>query len=108
MDERIQRILVIIGALIILILFSWLKQRKKDRQPIYTYNATIRSKTVVKNTVKGIYGPKNVFSYTVIFDLADGSWVELTAPESIGRYSDGTSGTVIFQGTKCERFDPDQ
>ena len=107
MDERILRILIIAGVLAILILFAWLKQRKKDRQPIYTCHATIRSKTVVKNVIKGVYGPKNVFSYTVLFDLSDGRSVELTAPESIEKYPDGTSGTVVFQGTKCERFDPD-
>ena len=107
MNDRIKILIPLAIFTAIFLLVQWLEQRKKDRQPIYTYRATIRSKTVVKNTVKGIYGPKNVFSYTVIFDLADGSWVELTAPESIGRYPDGTSGTVIFQGTKCERFDPD-
>lgn len=107
MNERILPILIIVGVLGIMLFFAWLKDRKKRRQPIYTYRATIRNKTVVSTTTKGIYGPINVRSYVVTFDLADGSRVELTAPEEIGKYPDGTTGTVIFQGKKCERFDPD-
>ena len=107
MNDNIIILIALIVAGTLFLLVEFLKQRKKDRQPIYTYRATLRSKSVVATSTKGVYGPVNVRSYVVTFDLADGSRVELTAPEEIVKYPDGTTGTVIFQGTKCERFDPD-
>lgn len=107
MNDRIKILIVLAIAGSIFLLVEFLKQRRKDRQPTIRIRATIRSKAVVSTTTKGVYGPMNVRSYIVTFDLADGSRAELTAPDTIGQYPDGTSGTITFQGTKCERFDPD-
>lgn len=108
MDEKILRIIVIAAALAILLLFAWLKDRKKNRQPIYTIKATIQSKSVVSTPVRGLYGPKNLLDYMVTFYLADGRIVELSAPDNVGNHPVGTTGTLVFQGTKCERFDPNK
>lgn len=108
MNDRIKILIALAIFTALFLLVQWLKQKKKDRQPTIAIRATIHSKAVVQTTTKGIYGPVNVRSYVVTFDLADGSRVKLTAPEEIGNYPDGTTGTVIFQGSKCERFDPDK
>lgn len=108
MNERLLPILIISGVLVILIFFAWLKQRKKDRQPTITIRATVRSKSPVTTSVRGPYGLRNIHGYQVTFDLADGSRVALSVPENFGKYPDGTTGTLTYHDTKCERFDPDQ
>lgn len=107
MNDRMKiLILVLIGAAIF-ILISWLKEKKKGRQPTYEYKATIVSKQVVVKAVRGPYGLRNNRSYLIEFKLSDGNVVTLSAPTEMG-YPDGTTGTLIFQGTKCEKFTPDK
>lgn len=99
-------IYAIIGIpIIIFILRSWLKDRKQSRLPTYEYKATIVSKQVVVKTLKGPYGLRNNYGNLIVFRLSDGNTVELHAPAEMG-YPEGTSGTLIFTGTKCEKFTP--
>jgi len=101
-------LLIIIGIPVaIFVLRSWLSDRKKSRLPTYEYKATIVSKQVVVKAVRGPYGLRNNLSNLIVFQLSDGNMVELHAPAEMG-YPDGTTGTLIFQGTKCEKFTPDK
>lgn len=90
------------------ILSAWLQDRKRDRTPIYEVRAVIVSKRVVGEAVRGVYGHRNAFSYYIIFKLEDGTQVELSASEDGGRFLLGTAGTLVYQGTKCEKFTPDE
>lgn len=106
MNDRLI-LLVFIGIPIaIFVLRSWLSDRKKSRLPTYEYKATIVSKQVVVKAVRGPYGLRNNLSNLIVFRLSDGNTVELHAPAEMG-YPDGTTGTLIYQGTKCEKFTPD-
>ena len=101
-------LLIFIGIPVtVFVLKSWLKDRKNSRLPTYEYKATIMSKQVVVKAIKGPYGLRNNLSNLIVFKLANGQLVELHAPAEMG-YPDGTTGTVIFTGTKCEKFTPDK
>lgn len=106
MDDNIIILLLLSIFVSLFLLKEVIKEKRKNRQPTIECRATILSKQVVVNTIRGPYGLRNNLSNLIVFKLSDGTAVELHAPAEMG-YPDGTSGILIFQGTKCERFDPD-
>lgn len=84
---------------------------KNRRQPTITIPATIVGKE--QNLDNVIYsGSAARFSGTVhylTFKTKDGLLVTLTVPrDDYYNLKEGTTGTLTYQGTKCERFDPDK
>lgn len=111
MTDNQQRLLFV-GLLLvgagIFVLVSWLKDRKKNRAPVYEWKATVLSvKLFSQSAVGGGLGHYAMRSCRVVFELENGPVVELTGSEELSRYPVGTKGTLIFQGTKCEKFTPD-
>lgn len=106
MNDRIKILIALVMFTAVFLLVQWLKQ--KDRQPTIAIRATIQSKTVHTQSVKGLYGATNLRYCRIFFLLADGSSIELNTPEELYRYPDGTAGRLVFQGEKFERFDPDE
>lgn len=105
------RIPLLFGATVftcIFLLYHWLKEQKKNSQPVYEYQAKIHSKTVVPHTVRTLTGVRNIFDYLIQFEIGSGNLIELSAPESMGKYPDGTTGTLTFQGEKFLKFVPKQ
>ena len=107
MNDRIPLLIGVAIFSCIFLLFSWLKEQKKNRQPIYEYQASIYSKSVVPHTVRTLVGVRNIFDYQIQFEIGTGNLIELSAPESFGKYPDGTTGKLTFQGDKCLKFVPD-
>lgn len=107
MNDRRKILIALIIFTAGFLLIQWLKQKKKDRQPTVTIRATIQSKAVFSQTVRGMYGSTNLRYCRILFLLADGSSVELNTPEELYKYPDGTAGRLVFQGETFERFDPD-
>lgn len=108
MNDRIKILIALAIFTAVFLLVQWLKQRKKDRQPTVAIRATIQSKSVSAQSVKGLYGARNLRYCRILFLLADGSSIQLNTPEELYKYPDGTSGILVFQGEKFERFDPDK
>ena len=110
MNDRIKILIAVVIFAAVFLLVQWLKQRKKDRLPTIAIRATVRSKELYTGrTVRSLYGgPKNTRYFHVFFDLADGRSILLNTPEEFVKYADGTTGILVFQGEKFERFDPDQ
>lgn len=101
---------LLIGAVIftcIFLLYHWLKEQKKNRQPVYEHRARIYSKTVVPHTVRTLTGVRNIFDYQIQFEIGTGNLIELSAPESMGKHPDGTTGILTFQGDKFLKFVPE-
>lgn len=92
---------------VIFICLELRKQRIKDRQPTYSFHATIRAKRPGQYLRNGRFYPGNLQSCVVTFELSNGTIIPLNTVGAVGGYPEGTSGTIIFQGDKCERFDPD-
>ena len=105
--ETIMFILAI-PSVAIFLLWEWRKQRIKDRQPTYSYRATIRGKYPGQYLRNGKLRPGNLHSCVVTFELSNGTLIDLNTVGAISGHPEGTSGTIIFQGEKCERFDPDK
>ena len=103
-------ILFILGipAVVIFVLLELRKQRILDRQPTYSYQAAIRGKRHGQYLRNGKLRPGNLHSCVVTFELSNGTLIDLNTTGAEGGYPDGTTGTLVFQGTKCERFDPDK
>ena len=77
-------------------------------QIIYELRATIQHIGLSSQTARGgSFGRYNMRSCYVTFELEDGRTVELTAPEELCQNPVGTSGMLVYQGTKCEKFTPD-
>ena len=108
MNDNINAIIALLIFAAVFLLVQWLKQKKKDRQPTIAIRATIQSKSVFARSVNGAYGSTNHRYCRILFLLADGSSIELNTPEELYQYPDGTSGRLVFQGDKFERFDPDK
>ena len=102
-------IIFILGIpfVVIFLLLEWRKQRIQDRQPTYSYRATIRGKRPGQYLRSGRLCPGNLHSCVVTFELSNGTFIDLNTIGAISGHPEGTSGTIIFQGEKCERFDPD-
>ena len=84
------------------------REKKKNAQPIYEVRAAIQSFRLYSiSTGGGKWGRTGVQSWLATFRLEDGETVELSCPEDIATIPAGTSGTLIFQGEKCEKFTPD-
>lgn len=80
------------------------------RQPVVTTRATVvgRDKNLDNVIYSGFYNRDGGDVHFLVFRTELGEQVTLTVPRIL--YSttpDGTSGTLIYQGTKCERFDAD-
>ena len=81
------------------------------QQPTITIQATVIGKT--KNMDNVIYaGSSARFGggvHCLIFETADHQQVTLTVPrDDYYNMKEGMSGTLTYQGTKCERFAPDK
>jgi len=99
-------VVIAIGAALLLI--AWIKEQFKNRKPIYELRATIQHIGLSSQTARGgSFGRYNMRSCYVTFELEDGRTVELTAPEELCQNPVGTSGMLVYQGTKCEKFTPD-
>ena len=101
-------LLFFILAFAIVLLLELRKQRIKDRQPTYSYRATVRGKRPGQYLRNGKLCPGNLHSCVVTFELSGGSLIDLNTIGTDSGYPVGTAGTVIFQGEKCECFDPDK
>jgi hypothetical protein len=97
-----------IPSVVIFLLWELRKQRIKDSQPTYSYQATIRGKRPGEYLRNGKLRPGNLHSCVITFELSSGTLISLNTTGAAGGYPIGTSGTIIFQGEKCERFDPDK
>lgn len=83
------------------------KEWKKKSQPIHEVKATIVSFRLYSlSTTGGKWGRTSVQSWLATFRLAGGETVELSCPEDIATIPAGTTGTLIYQGEKCEKFIP--
>lgn len=60
MNDNIKAIIALLIFAAVFLLVQWLKQKKKDRQPTIAIRATIQSKTVHTQSVKGLYGATNL------------------------------------------------
>ncbi len=107
MNDRIKILIALAIFTALFLLVQWLKQKKKDRQPTIAIRATIQSKSVYAQSLKGLYGSTNHRYCRILFLLADGSSIELNTREELYQYPDGTTGRLVFQGDKFERFDTD-
>lgn len=107
MNDKIKVLIAVVIFAAVFLLLEWLKQKKKDRLPTIAIQATIQSKTVHAQSVKGLYGATNLRYCRILFLLSDGSSIELNTPEELYKYPDGTRGRLVFQGEKFEHFDPD-
>lgn len=109
MTDNQQRLLVVVLLVLVVALFmlvSWLKERRKNRIPTIEIQATVLSKRVVSQSHRSTYGSVNGLYYYVTFYLADGTVVELSTPEGSGRYDEGTTGVLLYQGQRCYKFTP--
>lgn len=108
MNEKMIPLLVIAVCLLAFVLFSFLKERRRNRQPTIQIRAEITNIRLENRAVRGAYGATNRIGHYVTFRTAEGDLLELSAPENVGHMSVGTAGILTFQGEKCERFDPDE
>lgn len=97
-----------IPYVVIFLLWELRKQRIKDSQPTYSYRATIRGKSPGQYLRNGKLRVGNLRSCVVTFELSSGMLISLNTVDAASGYPVGTSGTIVFQGEKCERFDPDK
>lgn len=105
--ENLKALIVLVIVVGVFLLVALLKERKKNAQPIYEMQATIRSIRLSSQSARGgSFGRYNTRACYATFELEDGSIVELSAYEELCGNPVGTSGTLIFQGTKCEKFTP--
>lgn len=97
------------------IYFGFLKPNiqgwENRQQPTITIPATVVGKT--ENMDNVIYaGSAARFGggvHFLIFRTKDGLEVTLTVPrDDYYNLKEGTTGILTYQGTKCERFDPDK
>ena len=105
--ERFIALILLALVTLLLILIAWVKQYLKDQQPIYEVKATLVDKRPESHAIRGRYAQTSNCYYVVKFRLEDGTLVELNAPGEFREFDVGTSGIVIFQGEKCEKFTPE-
>lgn len=107
--------IVFIVGVPVFIYFSFVKPNlqgwENRQQPTITIQATVVGKT--ENMDNVIYaGSAARFGggiHCLIFQTADNQQVTLTVPrDDYYNIKAGTTGTLTYQGTKCERFDPDK
>lgn len=102
---------LIVGAagIALFVLTELRRERKKNAQPIYEVKATIISLRLGSRGARGGgFGHYTMGSCYADFELEDGTRVELTAPAKLCENPVGTKGLLIYQGTKCEKFTPEQ
>lgn len=83
---------------------------KNRKQPTITIRATvIAQKKNLDNMIYSSFDTRDSGDvHYVTFRTADGQDVMLTASrETYWKADIGVTGTLTYQGTKCERFDPD-
>ena len=107
MTQRLYLLLGLVAILALMTLFSWLRDRKRDRIPTYTVGATVVSKRALSDTARSTCGASNILYYMIEFELEDGTMVEL-ATSLENSYPDGTKGTLIFQRDRCKLFTPNE
>lgn len=107
MNDKIIRLLVIAAGVLVFLLVAFLKERRKNRQPTIQIRAEITAIRLDNLAVRGAYGATNRIGHYVTFHTAEGELLELSAPEDVGHLPIGTTGTLTYQGSKCERFDPE-
>ena len=103
---------IIIALLLFYFLFVFLppnlKGRRNRKQPTVTVRATVAGKAEnMDNVIHGTRDGGGV--YMLVFHSADGLQVTLTVPrDDYYNLKEGTTGTLTYQGTKCEKFTPDK
>lgn len=105
MDKRLIPILVIVAAIGLFLLVAWLKERRKNAQPTIQIKAELISIRLESCTVTGALHARNNIGHYVTFRTAEGELIELSASPEVGHMEAGTTGTLTYQGTKCERFE---
>lgn len=107
--ELICGILALAAIAGIMLLVALRNERKKNSQPIYEVRATVQSFRKYNFTTSGgKWGKSTVQSWYATFELENGEAIELSCPENIVTTPAGTTGTLMFQGEKCEKFTPDE
>ncbi len=82
---------------------------RNRHQPTITIPATVISKDNSKGNAlySGAAARFDGTFYCLTFKTKDGLLVTLTVPRNdYYNLKEGTTGTLTYQGTKCERFDP--
>lgn len=84
---------------------------RNRRQPVITTRAEVvgRAKNLDNVAYSSFYTRDGGDVHMLLFRTAEGNEVTLTVPRILySTLPDGTNGTLIYQGTKCERFDADE
>lgn len=94
-----------------IILVPNIRGARNRRQPTITTRATVagREKNMGNVVYSSFYNRDGGDVCFLVFDTEGGERVTLTVPRILySTTADGTSGTLTYQGTKCERFDADE
>ena len=108
---RIAAVLVALWYFYDVILRPNIRGAKNRRQPTITTRATVvgRDKNLDNVIYSGFYTRDGGDVHFLRFRTEGGDLVNLTVPRILYNTTpDGTTGTLTYQGTKCERFDADE